>query len=304
MTPSEQQTGHPAHGDEERRAYHEAAHAVAMWKLGYGILHTTIDADKETSAHTKRARCYDLDSEHDPRRARYIVEQNALVLHAGSVAEQLLRPGSNWTDAGLDHERIHQEMSQVEDDGSVHITWCNYLWQRAYTLLAWPRQWKLIVALARVLLTYRTLDGASAELCLKRVDELLEHDPSIPNMVLIGEVTYVCSPWHRKWHSTSVDNTPPAKRTALPEAVEGWYMTELRPLRSVLGPLSGRAQGVLDLCNIRTPFDLSRWSERGLSSVRGAGKKTVSEILEASARAGIQLARHDAPDSLYSDGNR
>lgn len=107
---------------DEPLAFHEAAHAVAMWKLDFGIGSISIDPDERTSGHTQPARVYDLESERDRRRRRYMVEQNAIVLHAGSVAEQLLRPGTKETAAAIDHDRIHEEMYQVEDDGSIHIT--------------------------------------------------------------------------------------------------------------------------------------------------------------------------------------
>jgi hypothetical protein len=291
--------------DEERLAYHEAAHAVAMWKLDYGIESVTIDPDERQSGHTRPVRSYDLDSVRDPRGRRYIVEQDAIVLHAGNVAEQLLEPGVKVTGAAFDHDQIHQQMEQVEDDGSVHIAWCNYLRQRTYTLLAWPGQWKLIVALARELLTYRTLDGRSAELYLKRVDEVLRHDSSMPNAVLIGDVTYVCSLWHRKWSAKSAATTHPAKRTDLPECVENMEpKPDLRTLRAALGSLSARAQKCLEKANIRGVMDLADWSPWALSSIRGAGKLTVQEIVDAAARAGVPIAPDDAPMPWVADPKR
>jgi hypothetical protein len=291
--------------DEERLAFHEAAHAVAMWKLDFGIGSITIDPDEHTLGHTKPARIYDLESERDPQRRRYIVEQNAIMLHAGSVAEQLLRPGSKETGAASDHDQIHQDMYQAEDDGSVHITWCNYLWQRTYTLLAWPGQWKLIVALARALLRYRKLDGRSAEFYLKRADDVLRHDPSMPNAVFIGHITYVCSPWHRKWHSKCAETTTPGKRTDLPERVENMEpKPDLRPVLWALGSLSTRAQRCIANAKIRSVMDLAYWSPRALSWMRGAGKLTVQEIVDAAARAGVHIAPDDAPLPWVADPER
>jgi len=290
---------------DEVLAFHEAAHAVAMWKLDFGIGSITIDPNEHTSGHTRPARAYDLESERDLRRRRYMVEQNAIMFHAGSVAEQLLRPGTKQTGAAIDHDQIHDDMYQVEDNGSIHITWCNYLWQRTYTLLAWPGQWKLIVALARALLTYRTLDGRSAEFYLKGVDEVLRHDPSMPNAVLMGEITYVCSPWHRKWHSKAVETITPAKRTDLPELIENMEpQPDLRPLRSALWPLSTRARRCLEEANILSAMDLAYWSPRALSSIWGAGKLTVQEIVSAAARAGLHIAPDDAPLPWVVDPER
>jgi hypothetical protein len=290
---------------DEPLAFHEAAHAVAMWKLGYGIGSISIDPDEHTLGHTKPARVFDLESERDPRGRRYIIEQNAIMLHAGSVAEQLLRPGTKETGAAIDHRQIHDQMYVVEDNGSIHITWCNYLWQRTYTLLAWPGQWKLIVALARALLTYRKLDGRSAEFYLKRADDVLRHDPSMPNAVLIGEVTYVCSPWHRTWHSKSVETTTPAKRTDLPERVENMEpKPDLRPVLWALGPLSTRARRCIENAKIRSAMDLGFWSPWALSSIWGAGKRTVQEIVDAAARAGVHIAPDDAPLPWVADPER
>ncbi len=43
MTITEEQSVGLAAKDDERLAYDKAAHAVAMWKLGYGIERVTID---------------------------------------------------------------------------------------------------------------------------------------------------------------------------------------------------------------------------------------------------------------------
>ena len=44
----------------------------------------------------------------------------------------------------------------------------------------------------------------------------------MPNAVLIGEVTFVCSPWHRTWHSKAVETTTPAMSTDLSNASRTW----------------------------------------------------------------------------------
>src|SRR4051794_2429749 len=88
ITIAEEKAIEPAMND-ELLAFHEAAHAVTMWKLDYGIGSISIDPDEDTLGHTRPARIYNLEAERDPRGRRYIVEQNTIVLHAGSVAEQL-----------------------------------------------------------------------------------------------------------------------------------------------------------------------------------------------------------------------
>src|SRR3954451_17518085 len=52
---------------DEPLAFHEAAHAVALWKLGLGIRSISIDPNEGTSGHTMPARAYDLEAERDPR---------------------------------------------------------------------------------------------------------------------------------------------------------------------------------------------------------------------------------------------
>jgi hypothetical protein len=43
----------------------------------------------------------------------------------------------------------------------------------------------------------------------------------MPNAVFVGEVTYVCSPWHRAWHEQSVAAAPAPKRVHVPESIAG-----------------------------------------------------------------------------------
>lgn len=291
--------------DEERIAYHEAAHGVAMWKLGFGIETITIEPSEGLAGHAKPARWFEIDPSFKDGQRRYAVEQNCMVLHAGSVAEYLLHLSDGRSTAGRDHNRIHHEMYQAEDDGSVQITWCNYIWQRTYTLLAWPGQWKLIVALAHALLKHRTLDGKSCDHYLSRIHEALKHDPSMPNCKLIGEVTNICSPWHRQWHAASLALPETAKRTELPAAVMAISaQADLRPIAWALSPLSTRAQRALQRATIRSVMDLECWSARSLRCLKGIGTKTACEIVEAAARAGVQLPPDDAPYPWQADRAR
>jgi len=291
--------------DEERLSYHEAAHAVAMWKLGLGIQRVMMEPEGGRLVHAEPARVYDVAAATDRRTKRYIIEQNAIVRLAGNVAEQLLRPGSAETDAASDHHVLHDEMYTVEDDASTHITWCDYLWQRTYTLLAWPGRWKLVVALAQLLRKHRTIDGAAAEEYLRRVQDVVQRDPSMPNAVLIGELTYVCSPLHRTWHATAIETILPPKRTDLPEGVgKIEALIDLRSLHEVLGPLSARALRCLAGAKIRSVWDLRCWSARALSSIKEAGKVTVAEIVDAAARAGVELPPDHAPFPWAADPKR
>ena len=132
-------------------------------------------------------------------------------------------------------------MREVEDDASIRIAWCNYLWQRAYTFIAWPGQWYLVVGLAHQLLEHRTLDGAAAERYLRIAAAKVQYDPWMPNAGFIAEVTFVCSPWHREWHTRSWDTPMVAKRTALPQTLEGLSaQVDVRPISEALATLSAR----------------------------------------------------------------
>lgn len=289
--------------DEERRSYHVAAHAVASWKLGYGIGRLSIDLDSMMLPHGARARHFELLSVSDAR-GRSMVEQNAMVLLASSVAEELFEPGATTTCCTADHQQLHAEMYDVEVDGSVHIAWCNYLWQRTYALLSWPGLWKLIVALARVVRLHHTLDGRAADDYLKRLDAALQHDPDMPNAILVGEVAYVCSPWHRDWFQRCTGTKLPAKRTNLPKAVKKLLAApDFRPLRDVL-TLSKRALRGLELVGIKTGIDLSYWSPYALTSIRGLGRRSVEEIVAAAAQAGLTVAPDDAPLPWHADPKR
>jgi hypothetical protein len=144
----------PTSPDDGRLACHEAACAVALWKLGHRIVMVSMKRN-ETRGHLNLPGDYAPDSSHGLMIRRHLVEQASIILHAPSAADQLLCPGGDQTDLSGRHDLLHRELDKVEDSGSVHITWCNYLWQRAYEFLAWPGQWKLVVALARVLRIHR-----------------------------------------------------------------------------------------------------------------------------------------------------
>src|SRR5438874_3179989 len=93
--------------DDVESAYHEAGHAVAMWKLGFGIAKVTIEPEGGLRGYAETAR--DLVPTLDaPKYAqRYIIEQHALYLLAGDVATRLLRPDIGLSQAGFDHRKLH-----------------------------------------------------------------------------------------------------------------------------------------------------------------------------------------------------
>ena len=79
---------------------------------------------------------------------------------------------------------------------------------------------------------------------------------------------------------------------------------DLRPVLWALGPLSTRSQRCLANAKIRSVMDLAYWSPRALSSLRGAGKLTIHEIVDAAARAGVHIAPGDAPLPWDADPER
>jgi hypothetical protein len=282
--------------DDELIAYHEAGHAVAMWTLGLGIELVTIEPARGLSGYAIAASEYDEAADGDVYARRFMVEQSGIQLHAGDVASRLLRPDVGPGQAAMDHRRVHAYMSRVEDDGGLQITWCHYLWQRAYTLLSWPPTWYVIVGLARQLLEHRTLMGKEAERYLGRAAEKLKYDPRMPNCVLLGEVTYVCSPWHQDWQKAS-SASHVARRTDVPETIARLSAkADVRPITAALPGLSTRAKNYLAICDIRTAAELEDWTERALGMFKGGGKKTVQEIVDAAAATGVPLA---PPSSKY-----
>src|SRR5438046_2179916 len=114
-------------------AYHEAGHAVAMWKTGFGVAKVTIEPEGGLRAHTRSARELVPTPDAPTYVRRDIIERHALYLLAGDVATRLLRPDIGLAQAGRDHRELHDRMYSIEDDGDVQLAWCGYLWQRTFT---------------------------------------------------------------------------------------------------------------------------------------------------------------------------
>jgi len=279
--------------DNELIAYHEAGHAVAMWALGLGIGIVSIVPANGLNGHARTAYEYEPPADGNLHVRRFIVEQSVIQLHAGDVASRLLRPDVTVRQAALDHRHIHGKMADVVDDAALQITWCHYLWQRAYTMLSWPSKWYLVVGLAQQLLDHGTLDGKEATRYLARAAEKLKHDPHMPNCILLGEVSYVCSPWHRDWQKAS-PSAHVGKRTNVPDTIAGLTArADVRPIEQALSGLSTRARNYLRSCDIRIAADLEDWNARSLGMYKGGGKKTVQEIVDAAAAANVPLAPLD-----------
>lgn len=77
----------------------------------------------------------------------------------------------------------------------------------------------------------------------------------------------------------------------MPATIDGLSArVDVRPIVPLLAPLSTRARGYLARLGIRTVADLQDWNEWSLRGFRGGGRKTVQEITDAAARAGIPVA--------------
>lgn len=291
----------PSDADDELLAYAEAGHAVAAWALGFGVRSMSLAAARSGRGGWQAVRPLVEPPQQDRGARRVVVEQFGMHLHAGDVAARFVRPMvKDGDDARSAHAVVHHWMYTVEDDGAVHAAWCDYLWQRTYTLLAWPGTWYLVVGLAAQLRAQGMLEALGVERYLIQARERLKHDPKMPNCVLVGEVTDVCSPWHRDWHARSVAAAPRAKRTEVPASLIGLTATvDTRPITVALAPLSTRAKNFLATLNIHTAIDLEDWNAWSLSRFRGGGMKTVEEIITAATRAGVPLAtQHRYPSQL------
>jgi len=280
--------------DDEGSAYHEAAHAVALWRFGFGIAEMSIVGTAEARGYTEPARVVVIRPEDSPATKRARVELHAMYLLAGDVANRLLRPDVGNLQSQSDHARLHDLMFNVEDDGAVQLAWCAYLWQRVFTFVSWPGQWYLIVGLAQQLLAHGTLSGAAAERYLATAADRLQYDPWMPNCVLIGEVRPVCSPFHREWYEEACATPLAPKRTELPKTLINLSaQIDTRPIADVLTTLSPRAARRLFFAGIRTVADLEDWTPFALRSLKGLGTGTLQEIVDAVAAAGI----HIGPDT-------
>jgi hypothetical protein len=274
------QTGDGKPVEDKLRAIHEAGHAVAMYRLGYTLGTVSIERT-ELGCRTKPGRKIE-DVKRNAPDGRARLERHLMVLHAGSVAEQIHVPYVATTFSRIDHDDAHTMLQHQETDPSVLVTWCAYLWQRTYALLLDPRQWNLVTVTAKALLAFRTISGKDAMFLLKDQEEARTKTNGKASLVSGG--SEVITPWHREW----LRHAATAKR----ETVE----VDLSPLlRDVLKGLSKRAWEGLELAEIRTAEELSRWSEYALRSIKKMGRKTTEEIVGAAGKAGIPLAPDGAP---------
>jgi len=272
-------------------AVHEASHAIAMWRLGFGVEQCRIVERAGDLGATIPIRAVDDLSGSDEGTRRAAIERSGIALLAGNAGERRHRDDVDSAMSARDHAALHELMGAVEDDGSVRITWCSHVWQRAFAFVSEPRNWLLIVALARALERYGQLERDEIDVYLARVAAAIEHDGLTPNARLLDEARPVCSPWHRAWYGASLTSSVPEPRTELPESLTCIPVkADLTPVSIALPTLSSRVLGRLASVGIRTVFDLSEWNEWSLSAMKGITAETAREILAAAKAAGIATA--------------
>lgn len=292
----------PAAGDhavdaDTLTAHHEAAHAVAMYRLGFGVRHLTMEPNDGLLGLCLPQRAPTFGN-HDSLEGRAAIERYAIVLHAGNAADRYLRPEHPSAREGIDHPNLHVMLQWLEDDTAVEFAWCSYLWQRAYAFISDPRQWRFVKRVAAALLAGpRTLGEAAAMDLLTGIAAEVERDPTMPNAHLLGEPPVrVRSPWHAAWYS-GLTETPFPRHEILASALAA-HEPRARPQARLPQPpslpglndvFSEYAAYALRRCGIRRLVDLRGWTLKSLSGERGVGRKTLREVREVAARHGIDL---------------
>jgi hypothetical protein len=261
---------------------------VALWALDLGVRTVSIEPSGIPHGLPEPALARENAPRHDRGARRALVEQDVLYLHAGDVAVRLFRPSADVAQSSVDHESAHRRMDDVEPSGTVQITWCDHVWQRASQLLCAADRWPLVTGLARQLLALRTLREDEVSRYLRLASARLKRESPMPSAIPADEVIHVCSPWHRRWLEQSLAATPRAMSSELPASLADLFAhADLRPVESVLR-LSMRAGRLLQRAGVQTVVDLEDWNEWSLAALHGGGKKTVAEILAAAASAGVR----------------
>lgn len=168
------------------RAYHAAAHAVALFRFGLPVRQLALDEPVSGPA-----RCAELGMPallaRDAAGNRAEIERFAVVLHAGAAAEDHLHADSRCTLApSSDHASVHRMLRWIEEDDIVERVWCRLLWQRAYAFITNPWQWPLVRTVAEALLVDAPLSARDATTLLAESAARLEIDPTIPPFQLLG----------------------------------------------------------------------------------------------------------------------
>jgi ATP-dependent Zn protease len=149
-----------------RTAFHEAGHVVASLALGRKVRSATIVPEAGRLGTVRTSRLRRLDPKASDRRMRMTIEREAIILLAGSVAEQLAGAGPH---GGRGDRRdallLVGFLSGSEAEERAYVRW---LRERAKTLLC--VHWKAVRAVARALLESERLDGAEVRAVAHRAD--------------------------------------------------------------------------------------------------------------------------------------
>jgi hypothetical protein len=271
-----------------RDAFEGAAQAVAMWKLSVALVEVTIPMatgeppDVSAFAGRTTARL--------ARRARD--EEAATTLLAVDAAKILLRQQPcSWTTSD-NHDLVHRLMEPYDSCSSVQVAWCEYLWQRAYALVAPPMNWALVAALAELLARYAPLPGVTVERYLAWTADTLAEGATFD---VDAELALIGSPFHRDACLAACRARLPMMQTEAPEAIAcAAAETGVIPIADLLPSLSAHAHRCLKAAGIRFQVDLEDWNAGSLRSIRGVGKKTLREIVDAVSGAGLRMAPDDS----------
>ena len=287
----------PIASAEELHAHHEAAHAVAMYRLGFGVRFLTLDRYDDFNGVCRPRRAPQI-GDHMTAAGRAEIEQYLVTLHAGNAAERHLAPDQPDRRALHDHTCVHQMLQWMEDDTAVEFSWCSYLWQRAYAFISDPRQWRFVQKVARRLMDGpRTLGTVDVNRLLDSVADEVERDRTLPGFQFLGQPPVnVRSPWHSRWYDGIDDKPFPRLELGLFAALQQVPLRRADVRAPGLEVFSAYTAHILQRHGIRGVFDLTRWSRRELTTRRGIGRKTLREVIDVAARFGVTLT--DQPAKL------
>lgn len=283
-----------------RLAHHEAGHAVAMYRLGFGVRSITLEGTDPNATGECCPRRVPHLGDHETAAGRAEIEQYLVALHAGNAAERHLDPDRVVRNSLIDHAHVHRMLQWMEDDTAVEFAWCSFLWQRAYAYITDPRQWRFVQKVARRLLDGpRTLAAEPVNRLLDAAAAEIERDRTLPDFMFLGRPPVnVRSPWHARWYQGNDEQPFPRYELGLVAALHGEPLRRERDAAARLPGLehvSKYTRHILQRYGITTLHELARWSPRELAARRGIGKKTLRELTDLAARFGVSLGAEGSP---------
>jgi Peptidase family M41 len=152
-------------------AYHEAGHAVAALELGRSIKYVSIvpTEDRLGVVHQNALPAWFKPDRSSDGRHRRLIEREVLIDLAGIAAEHRFSGRNNWRGAGSDfHQAI--ELASYLYHGKVLEKYMAFMVERVRTMVAGPRFWVQVEALAEELLKQRQLSAKRVrEICRSAV---------------------------------------------------------------------------------------------------------------------------------------